>query len=106
MTAFAWGLAAWAALALAMDRHHETVLARALPPGRGHRLRWLAGGLLVAALAHAVAMQGLSFGPLLWGASVVTSGLVAVLLLTWWPERLPALAALAWLAGSLAAVVS
>ena len=103
MTAFAWSLAAWAALALAMDRHHEAALSRGLPPARGRRLRWLAGGLLLAALAHAVAVQGTAFGPLSWAAGVVTSGLATVLLLTWWPTRLPALAGLAWLVGTLAA---
>lgn len=82
LVSWALALAGMAALALAMDRHHEQLTgARTLPRHRAAWLQLLGGLLLAAALVPCVQTWGASVGPLAWlgcmsaGALAVTWGL-------------------------------
>ncbi|MDH0862935.1 DUF3325 domain-containing protein [Mitsuaria sp. GD03876] len=84
--------AAFAALCLATERHHEEALEHMPSPRRVRRLRTVA---LVAFLAswwtviprldHGVAWA-------MWTAQLSVGAFTVVALATWWPRRLPAAA--------------
>ena len=74
-------VAAFGALALAMERHQQEVFARALAPPATRALRAAGWLLLVAALALAVRHQGWSLGLVSYsGHTSVGAGLVFALL--------------------------
>lgn len=103
MTSLLWSFAAWCALALAMERHHEQAFGR--PPLTGRSLGWriLGGAGLLGALAQPVATEGWALGTLHGVAALAVAGIAVPALLAWVPRhcvRLAAAAAVlgAWLA--------
>ncbi len=98
-------LAAFTALSLAMDRHQEQVLGRAL--ARPATLRWrvLGWALLVVSLLPCLALGSTSLAITVWAGTLSFAALALGLLLSYAPRAVPrvALAALsaavlAWLA--------
>ena len=97
MSQIAWGTAAWAAamggfaaLGLAMDRHHEDVYGRGRSPGRARPLLQAAGtaGLLLA-LACSLAAMGRSQGWVLWFGELTAGALAIIALLSYAPRHAP-----------------
>ncbi len=91
MTSVLWSFAAWCALALATERHHEQVFGR--PAGTWDRRGWRASALagLAAALTQAVATQGWALGGLTWVGALAPAGAACVAVLAWAPRHcLPA----------------
>lgn len=82
LTLAALCLAAFAALALAMQRHQHTLFDAGLPRTRTRALRIAGWGLLAAALAFAVRTQGWSLGLVAYAghislaAALVLGGLI------------------------------
>ncbi len=70
--------AGFAALALAMERHHRDVFARTLTNARRNRFRICGTGLLLLSLLACILACGIQFG-LVWFIGL--SGLAAVLVL-------------------------
>ena len=103
MTSLLWSFAAWCALALAIERHHETVFARA--SAATARRGWCAAGCagMLAALAAAVVSQGWPLGVLSAVGSAVVGGGTAAALLAWRPQRCLHAAAGALLIGAVLA---
>ena len=86
MTCLLWSVAAWCAIALAIERHHEEVLRR--HAGTAARRAWGTSGAaaMLAALAAPVSAQGWALGVLTWvGTSAVAGGATAALL-AWRPR--------------------
>jgi ABC-type enterochelin transport system permease subunit len=84
----------FAALSLAMDRHHEDVFGRGKEPSARLRnqLRGLGSFALLLSLIACVALRGATIGPVLW-LGVLTAGAIAlVLVLTYAPQRVVRLA--------------
>ena len=104
MSAFLLCFAAWAALALGMDRHHAEVRGRDAPLGQLQGLR--AGGWLLLLLSLGLAAQSgsgpASLAVTAWAVALSLAALAVTALVTWWPHRLAALAQLAFCAGVLA----
>ena len=99
--------AGFAALSLAIDRHHEDSYGRGSSPGT--RRPWLRGagtlGLLLS-LGACLAIQGPTQGWVLW-LGVLTAGALAVVgVLSYAPRRTAALAAAASAAAGLAALLA
>ncbi len=87
--------AGMAALALAMDRHHEQVTGQGDVPGpRRQALRWGGGLLLALALAACAAAWGLTVGLVAWCGFLTAGGLAVAWLLPYAPRQ-AAVAALA-----------
>lgn len=80
-------LAGFAALALAMDRHHHAVT-HIRPAKRRKRLLQMTGSLaLILALVVSIATWGAAYGPIYW-LGFLTAGAAPVLLaLTYAPPR-------------------
>jgi len=93
-----YGVAAFAALCLAMARHHEEALGRAPSERRSRLLRGLAllafAGSCSAVLGRADA--GIAWAA--WSAQLSLAALVVVALASWRPRWLPACATAALLA--------
>lgn len=89
----------FAALCLAMERHHEEALAAAPTPARQRGLRGLALLLGLASLAGPWPRSDYGIAWTEWVALLSLAGLVAVALATWRPSWLPAVGGLAALAG-------
>lgn len=108
--AFSSCLAAFAALALAIDRHHEDAHGRGTSPGP--RRRWLrAGGTagLVLSLIASLGASGAVQGWVLWFGVLTASALAVVPVLSYaprWAMRTAAMAALVAAASVLWAGVS
>jgi len=84
MVVFLLCAAGFAALALAMDRHQQDVLGRALPPRATQLLRGAGWALLLAALWQAVGAKGWALGLVAYsGHASAAAGLVFVALLAW-----------------------
>ncbi len=81
LLAFALSLAGFAALSLAMDRHHRQVWHRA--PSRGLRLLLRAAGTLAlaASLAACIAQSGAGVGVVAWFGLLSAAAAVVALLL-------------------------
>ena len=96
VTAWCTAFSGFAALGLAMDRHHEDSYGRGSSPGP--RRPWLrvAGALgLLLSLAACLAIQGPTQGWVLW-LGVLTAGALAVVgVLSYAPRRAAPLAVLA-----------
>ena len=103
MTSLLWSFAAWCALALAIERHHERVFPR--PGGAVSRPAWCGIGLAgaLAALAAPVLSQGWPRGVLSWVGSMVAGGCAAAALLAWLPQRCVTAAAAALFLGAVLA---
>ena len=104
--AFSSCLAAFAALALALDRHHEDAHGRGTSPGR--RRPWLQlGGTagLIVSLVASLAASGAVRGWVLWFGVLTASAIAVVLILSCaprWAARIGlAACALAALSGAL-----
>lgn len=100
MNSLLWSFAAWCALALAMERHHEQAF--------GHegsaqaRRRWCRGGVLglVAALICPVPTDGWALGLLHGATALGAAGLLVPALFAWMPRACAPLAAAAALLGA------
>jgi hypothetical protein len=104
VTAWCTAFSGFAALGLAMDRHHEDSYGRGSSPGA--RRPWLrvAGTLgLLLSLAACLAIQGPTQGWVLWLGVLTAGALVVVGVLSYAPRRA---AALALIAGALAAITA
>lgn len=68
MSALSWllALAGFAALALAMDEHHEWLLGVPPAPARRLTLRLLGGGLLAVSFLAAISPWGVGLGTVAW----------------------------------------
>ena len=104
VTAWCTAFSGFAALSLAMDRHHEDSYGRGKSPGA--RRPWLrsAGTLaLLLSLAACLAIQGPTQGWVLWLGVLTAGALVLVAVLSYVPRRAASLAAVA---GVLAAITA
>lgn len=122
MSAFLLCFAAMAALALAMDRHHDDAFAAAGAAPRWTRVQWpwlahplwhpvylrRAGwGLLWLSLwltaaapgTAAVLMPPMSLRIVVWVVALSVAAVAVTAVVTWQPQRAPALAAIALVAG-------
>lgn len=103
MTSLLWTFAAWCALALAIDRHHEQVFRSEAQPWA--RRAWAASGAagMLAALAAPVLAQGWALGVLTWVGASVAAGVATAVLLAWRPRScLPAAAGAVLLGAAMA----
>lgn len=101
MSAFFLCFAAWSAIALSMDRHHEDALGR---EAAAHRLQQhlRRAGWLVLALSLWLAAQGgapASLGVTAWTIALSVAAVAVTALMTWQPRRAPVLAGVALAAG-------
>ncbi|MGN8001837.1 DUF3325 domain-containing protein [Acidovorax sp. 22279] len=102
MSAFLLCFAAWSAMALGMDRHHEDATGR---EGAAHRLQQLrrAGWLLLLLslwlAAHPADGVPVSLGVTAWAVALSAAAVAVTATVTWQPRRTPLLARLALLAG-------
>lgn len=83
---------AFAALCLAMERHHEDALAHAPSPRRVWRLRVVAGLAFLASCWTVVPRVDYGIAWTMWTFQLTAGGFAVVALATWWPRRLPAAA--------------
>lgn len=91
--------AAWTALALAMDRHHEDAwpgIASEAPPAVLRRQRLAQAGWALQALSLGMALgfpgaTTVAMSAVVWTAALSLSALAATALATWQPQRLPRL---------------
>jgi len=107
VTAWCTAFSGFAALSLAMDRHHEDSYGRGSSPGA--RRPWLrvAGTLgLLLSLAACLVIRGPTQGWVLW-LGVLTAGAVVVIgVLSYAPQRAAKLAALASAAAVITALLA
>ncbi|MES2688313.1 MAG: DUF3325 domain-containing protein [Pseudomonadota bacterium] len=107
VTAWCTAFSGFAALGLAMDRHHEDSYGRGKSPGA--RRPWLraAGtlGLLLSLLA-CLAIQGPTQGWVLWLGVLTAGALVLVVVLSYAPRRAASLAAVAGMLGASMALLA
>lgn len=94
LSSLAWPLGGFAALSLAMGRHHADVHGRGREPGRSRPWLRAAGALALGAglLASAQAL-GWGQGPVLWLGTLTAAALAMAGMLTYRPRRAPALGA-------------
>lgn len=91
--AFSLAYAGFLALCLSMSRHYRDVFHRSLPDRTARMLRGGGWILLAASLAASVAHSGGPVGTVLWIALLTAGAALVVLLLTYAPRRVLALAA-------------
>lgn len=95
MTIFAIALAyaGFAALCLAMERHHGEVFGtRRIPPRRSIALRLSGWALLAVSFPTCIADWGWAFGSVAWCGVLTAAALPIVLLLPYRPRAMAALA--------------
>jgi hypothetical protein len=105
MSAFLLCFAAWSAIALGMDRHHEDALGKGGTARRLLHLRRAGWLLLLLSLWLAARPSGdtpASLGVTAWAVALSVAALAVTATVTWQPRRAPALAAAALAAGLLA----
>lgn len=96
--------AGFAALCLAMERHHGEVFGtRRIPPRRRIALRVVGWLLLAASLPACVAGWGWAFGTVAWCGVLTAAALLVVLLLPYRPRLMAALAPALPVLGSIGA---
>ena len=83
---------AFAALCLAMERHHEDALAHAPSARRVRRLRVVAGLAFLASWWTVLPRVDYGIAWTMWTFQLTAGGFAVVALATWWPRRLPAAA--------------
>ena len=94
--AFLLSYAAWSALALSLDRHHEDALGRPLGPHERWRWQWLGWSLLVLSFGATVPVHAHpSQAAVLWAVALSLSALAVTVSLCAWPHRARPLAGLA-----------
>jgi hypothetical protein len=98
--------AGWAALALAMDRHHRQLWRHAPSGNRSIALRAAGGAGLALSFAACIPHWGWAIGPVAWFGVLFASALGFVLLLTYAPRAAAGLALLAVPAGTVAAALA
>jgi len=104
VTAWCTAFSGFAALGLAIDRHHEDSYGRGKSPGARRPWLRLAGTLaLLLSLAACLAVQGPTQGWVLWLGVLTAGALVVVGVLSYAPRRAAPLAAIA---GVLAAITA
>lgn len=92
LSSLAWPLGGFAALSLAMDRHHADVHGRGREPGRSRPWLRAAGALaLVAGLLTSAQALGWGQGPVLWLGTLTAAAFAVAGVLTYRPRRAPAL---------------
>jgi hypothetical protein len=104
MSAFLLCFAAWSAIALGMDRHHEDALGREASAHCLQRLRRAGWLLLLLSLWLAARPSGgapASLGVTAWAVALSVAAVAATAMATWQPRRIPAAASVALLAGLL-----
>ena len=72
-------LAAFACLALAMDRHQEDLFGRQLPPARTRHLRMAGWTLLVLSLGAALQVAPWSLGLVSWFGHIAAAAAIVLL---------------------------
>lgn len=98
--------AGFAALCLAMERHHREVFgSRRIPPRRRLALRLAGWVLLAASFPACVAGWGWAFGPVAWCGVLTAAALPVVLLLPYRPRAVAMLAPALPILGVIGAVV-
>lgn len=90
--AFAQAYAGFLALCLAMPRHGREVLQKPLADHAARLVRVGGWTALAASFAASVAHGGWQIGPVLWIALLTIAGALVVLLLSYAPQRMIALA--------------
>ncbi|MDP3169417.1 MAG: DUF3325 domain-containing protein [Polaromonas sp.] len=104
VTAWCTAFSGFAALSLAMDRHHEDSYGRGMSPGVRRPWLRLAGTVaLLLSLAACLVIQGPTQGWVLWLGVLTAGALVLVVVLSYVPRRAASLAAVAGMLGALAA---
>lgn len=102
MSAFLLCFAAWSAIALGMDRHHEDATDREGAARRLQQLR-LAGWLLLLLslwlAAHPAGGVPASLGVTTWTVALSVAAVAVTASVTWQPRRAPLLAGMALVAG-------
>ena len=104
MSAFLLCFAAWSAIALSLDRHHEDALGREVAAHQRRRLRHAGWLLLALSLWLAARPPGevpASLGVTTWAVALSVAALAVTATVTWQPRRTPALGAAALVAGLL-----
>lgn len=102
MSDFLLCFAAWSAIALSMDRHHEDALGH---EGAAHHLRhlrhagWLLLGLSLWLAAHPAGGASASLSVTAWAVALSVAAAAVTATVTWQPRRTPALAGCALVAG-------
>lgn len=86
LLAFALACTGFAALALAMDRHHRQVWQRPAPGRRGVLLRVAGAVALGASLAACIAHSGWAVGAVLWLGLLSATASAVALVLTYRPQ--------------------
>lgn len=96
LAGFGFACSGFAALSLAMDRHHEDVFGRGKEPTARRRTQLRGAGALalLLSLVVCVALRGATIGPVLWLGVLTAGALVLVAVLTWLPQRVVRLAQL------------
>ncbi len=102
MSAFFLCFAAWSAIALSMDRHHEDALGRETAARRLRQLRragWLVLALSLWLAARPDGGTPASLGVTAWTIALSVAAVAVTALMTWQPRRAPMLAGVALAAG-------
>ncbi|MBB6560478.1 hypothetical protein HNP48_003152 [Acidovorax soli] len=97
MSAFFFCFAAWSAIALGMDRHHEDAMGREAGAPRLAQLRragWLLLALSLWLAAHPSAGTPAALGVTAWTVALSVAAVAVTAVMTWQPRRAP------WLAGA------
>ena len=106
MSAFLLCFAAWSAIALGMDRHHEDALGHEGAVRRLAALRRSGWLLLVLSLwlatAHPPGGVPASLGVAAWAVALSMAAVAVTATVTWQPRRTPEMGGAALLAGLLA----
>jgi Na+/proline symporter len=105
MSTFLLCFAAWSAIALGMDRHHEDTLGREGTERRLLHLRRAGWLVLLLSLWLAVRPSGempASLGVTAWTVALSVAALAVTAVVTWQPRRAPVAAGVALAAGLLA----
>ena len=105
MSAFLVCFAAWSAIALGMDRHHEDALGREGTARRQMHLRrvgWLVLALSLWLAARPSGEVPASLGVTAWTVALSVAALAVTAMVTWQPRRTPVAAGVALAAGLLA----
>lgn len=102
MSAFLLCFAAWSAIALGMDRHHEDATDREGAARRLQQLRragWLLLLLSLWLAAHPAGGVPASLGVTAWTVALSVAAVAVTAAVTWQPRRTPLLAGMALVAG-------
>lgn len=102
MSAFMLCFAAWSAIALGLDRHHEDATDREGAARRLQQLRragWLLLLLSLWLAAHPAGGVPASLGVTAWAVALSVAAVAVTAAVTWQPRRTPLLAGMALVAG-------